>query len=68
LQLDSKKPSIALKDYIYTEIRYKMLTHSNPDMAKQLLEEGQKFVNDRWAMYEKLAANSGAVAPVVAAS
>ncbi|TAN35890.1 MAG: pyruvate:ferredoxin (flavodoxin) oxidoreductase [Verrucomicrobia bacterium] len=66
LQLDSKQPSIPLKDYIYTEIRYKMLTHSNPEVAKQLLEDGQKFVNDRWAMYEKLAANGGAVAPVVA--
>ena len=57
LQLDSKKPSIALKDYIYTEVRYKMLTHSNPEAAKLLLEQGQKFVNERWAMYEKLAAN-----------
>ena len=54
-QLDSKKPVIPLKDYIYTEIRYKMLTHSNPEAAKMLLEEGQKFVNDRWAIYEKMA-------------
>jgi pyruvate-ferredoxin/flavodoxin oxidoreductase len=67
LQLDSKKPSISLKDYIYTEIRYKMLTHSNPETARRLLDEGQKFVNDRWAMYEKLAAHGGAVAPVVPA-
>jgi pyruvate-ferredoxin/flavodoxin oxidoreductase len=56
LELDSKKPSIPLKDYNYTEVRYKMLTHSNPEAAAMLLDQGQKFVNERWAMYEKLAA------------
>ena len=63
LQLDSKKPSIPLKDYIYTEVRYKMLTHSNPEAAAKLLIQGQTFVDERWAMYENLAAAKGAVIP-----
>ena len=61
LQLDSKKPSIPLEDYIYNEIRYKMLAHKRPDEAKRLLTMGQEFVNERWKMYESMAAgNNGA--------
>jgi pyruvate-ferredoxin/flavodoxin oxidoreductase len=59
LQLDSKKPSIRLEDYVYSEIRYKMLLRSNPAAAKQLLIEGQAYVNERWNMYERLAASNG---------
>ena len=66
LQLDSKKPSIPLKDYIYTEVRYKMLTHSNPEAAAMLLIQGQKFVDERWAMYENLAAAKGNPVPAAA--
>ena len=33
-QLDSRAPSIKLKDYIYNETRYTMLAKSNPDEAQ----------------------------------
>ena len=33
-QLDSRPPTIALKDYIYNETRYTMLAKSNPEHAK----------------------------------
>ncbi|MCX6998352.1 MAG: pyruvate:ferredoxin (flavodoxin) oxidoreductase [Kiritimatiellaeota bacterium] len=56
LVLDSKKPTVPLQDYIYNEMRYKMLTHSQPEAAKLLLAQGQAFVNERWALYEKMAA------------
>ncbi|MBN1286090.1 MAG: pyruvate:ferredoxin (flavodoxin) oxidoreductase [Anaerolineae bacterium] len=55
-QLDSKAPKIPLKDYIYNETRYSMLTRSFPDVADRLLAEAQAFVNERWAKYEHLAA------------
>jgi pyruvate-ferredoxin/flavodoxin oxidoreductase len=56
LQIDCKKPSIPLKDYIYNEIRYKMLTRSNPEEAKRLLDEAQERVGERWRLYQNLAA------------
>jgi pyruvate-ferredoxin/flavodoxin oxidoreductase len=56
LQLDSKAPSIPLEKYIYNETRYTMLTRSNPEVAKELLKDAQEQVNQRWALYEQLAA------------
>ncbi|UCF04006.1 MAG: pyruvate:ferredoxin (flavodoxin) oxidoreductase, partial [bacterium] len=55
LQLDSKAPTIPLKDYIYSENRYSILTHMIPDEAQQLLKEAQEVVNRRWRLYEHLA-------------
>jgi len=64
LHLDSKPPSIPLRDYIYNETRYTMLAQSQPERAKQLLELAQQDVRDRWKVYERLAANaSPAAAP-----
>ena len=37
-QLDSKAPSIRLKEYAYREARYTMLARSNPELAAELLE------------------------------
>ncbi|MFL6275917.1 MAG: pyruvate:ferredoxin (flavodoxin) oxidoreductase [Blastocatellia bacterium] len=54
-QLDSKDPSLALKDYIYTEGRYRILQQSDPEAAKYLLGQAQQAVNDRWRHYKKLA-------------
>jgi len=55
LKLDSKPPSLALKDYAYNEARYTMLTKSKPDEAKRLIELAQKDVASRWSMYQQLA-------------
>ncbi len=33
-----------------------MLVHSDPEGAKNLLALGQQDVNERWKLYEKLAA------------
>ncbi|HXZ79534.1 MAG TPA: pyruvate:ferredoxin (flavodoxin) oxidoreductase, partial [Terriglobales bacterium] len=52
LQLDSKAPSIPLEKYIYNETRYTMLTHSHPEEAKELLQEAQQDVVNRWKLYE----------------
>jgi len=53
--LDSRAPSIPLKDYIYNETRYTMLVKSNPEEAKKLYEEAQGDVNSRWKLYDYMA-------------
>ncbi len=55
LKLDSRKPKINLKDYAYTETRYKMLTKLKPKAAGELIEKAQKEVTSRWALYEQMA-------------
>jgi pyruvate-ferredoxin/flavodoxin oxidoreductase len=54
-QLDSSDPKIALRDYIYTEGRYRMLQQSDPEVAKFLLGQAQKAVTRRWQQYKQLA-------------
>ena len=56
LQLDSKAPSVPLKQYAYNETRYTMLAHSDPVAAKRLLDEAQNDVRARWRLYEHWAA------------
>jgi pyruvate-ferredoxin/flavodoxin oxidoreductase len=55
-QLDSSDPKIPLKDYIYTEGRYRMLQQSDPEVAKFLLGQAEKAVQHRWKQYKQLAA------------
>jgi pyruvate-ferredoxin/flavodoxin oxidoreductase len=56
-QLDSHDPKIPLKDYIYTEGRYRMLQQSDPEVARLLLGEAEKAVQRRWRQYKQLAAS-----------
>jgi len=53
-QLDSRPPSIKLKDYVYNETRYTMLAKSNPDEAHRLLDLAQQDVLERWKIYENM--------------
>jgi pyruvate-ferredoxin/flavodoxin oxidoreductase len=58
-QLDSKAPSIRLKEYTYREARYTMLARSNPVLAAQLLKEAQDDVERQWRVYSARAAMPG---------
>jgi len=58
-QLDSKAPSIRLKDYAYREARYTMLARSNPELAAELLKEAQDDVEREWRVYSARAAMPG---------
>jgi pyruvate-ferredoxin/flavodoxin oxidoreductase len=58
-QLDSKAPSIPLKEYAYREARYTMLARSHPEAAKQLLAEAQDDVERNWRVYSARAAMPG---------
>ncbi|HPC58905.1 MAG TPA: hypothetical protein PK689_07895, partial [Kiritimatiellia bacterium] len=63
LQLDSKAPSVDLKDYIYNETRYTMLLKSNPEAAARLLDMAQANVKKDWTKYAKLADLPAPAAP-----
>ncbi|TXT33307.1 MAG: putative pyruvate-flavodoxin oxidoreductase, partial [Chitinophagaceae bacterium] len=52
---DSPRPTISLKDYAYNELRYKVLTITNPTEAERLMKHAQELVNLKWKNYEELA-------------
>jgi pyruvate-ferredoxin/flavodoxin oxidoreductase len=58
-QLDSKGPSIRLKEYAYREARYTMLARGNPELAAELLKEAQDDVERQWRVYSARAAMPG---------
>jgi pyruvate-ferredoxin/flavodoxin oxidoreductase len=58
-QLDSKAPSIRLKEYAYREARYTMLARSNPELAAELLKEAQDDVERQWRVYSSRASMPG---------
>ncbi|MGZ4128679.1 MAG: hypothetical protein ACXVEX_11125, partial [Actinomycetota bacterium] len=55
-KLDSKAPSIPLRDFVSTEARYAILSRTHPDRAGELLALAQADVDERWRYYEQLAA------------
>jgi pyruvate-ferredoxin/flavodoxin oxidoreductase len=58
-QLDSKAPSISLKQYAYQEARYTMLVRSDPEAARGLLKIAQDDVERQWRVYSNRAAMAG---------
>jgi pyruvate-ferredoxin/flavodoxin oxidoreductase len=58
-QLDSKAPSIRLKEFAYREARYTMLARGNPEMAAELLTEAQDDVERQWRVYSARAGMPG---------
>ena len=56
LVLDSKEPSLPLKDYIYNETRYKSLVATDPEVAEALLKEEEKDIKARWRYFSHMAA------------
>jgi pyruvate-ferredoxin/flavodoxin oxidoreductase len=57
--LDSRPPSIPLKDYIYNESRYTMLQRAHPDTAAELLIEATDDVERTWRVYSARASMPG---------
>lgn len=52
--LDSPRPTIPLREYAYNEMRYKILTRTNPEEAEKLMVKAQEAVDRRWQTYEHL--------------
>ncbi|MBC8330774.1 MAG: pyruvate:ferredoxin (flavodoxin) oxidoreductase [Anaerolineae bacterium] len=58
LNLDSKAPTIPVKEAAYTETRYSMLALSDEGRAEQLMQTAQADVNARWELYQQMASMS----------
>ena len=58
-RLDSPRPTIALKDYAYNELRYRTLAETDPKVAQMLLAQAQRVVTDKYRQYEELASRGG---------
>jgi pyruvate-ferredoxin/flavodoxin oxidoreductase len=58
--LDSPRPVIGLRDYAYNELRYKILTRTNPEEAEKLMLLAQELVDLRWKTYEEMASHGAA--------
>lgn len=56
--LDSRAPKQPVEKYLNMENRFKMLTMSKPEVAKELFKLAQEDVDARWSMYEYLASRS----------
>ena len=54
-RLDSKPPSVDLRDMLSTEGRFAMLERSDPERAAQLRAGLQRDITERWSYYEQLA-------------
>ena len=55
-KLDSRAPKLPLYTYTDNEARFRMLKLKDPERARELGKAAQQFVDDRYALYERLAA------------
>ena len=53
--LDSREPSIPVKDYAYNETRFRMLTQSDEARAEALMKNAEEDAKRNWEYYKKLA-------------
>ena len=58
-QLDSPRPTVPLKEYQATELRYKSLVDSRPQEAAELSAMAQVVATERYRKYEELARTDG---------
>ncbi len=58
-QLDSKEPTMPLKEFLMGETRYRTLTQSAPEEAARLHEALEGEYKQRWTMLKKLADGEG---------
>ncbi len=53
--LDSRTPSIPLRDFAAKEGRYSLLARSKPELSERLMKLAQDDVTERWHLYEQMA-------------
>ncbi len=53
-QLDSRKPTIPLKDFALKEARFAMLARADAEHAQQLMKLAQADIDDQWHYYEQM--------------
>ena len=55
LIIDSKEPTIDIGEYMYNEVRFRALKHTNPERALKFLEQSRKDAQRRYKYYTYLA-------------
>jgi pyruvate-ferredoxin/flavodoxin oxidoreductase len=60
LRLDSRKPSLPLREFELEESRFSRLARTRAERSEELLELAQADIDRRWRLYEQLAAIDGA--------
>ena len=58
-RLDSTRPRLPLEDFSYQELRYRILAQTRPEEARMLLRQAQAAVDERYRLYEDIAARDG---------
>ncbi len=53
--LDSARPRIPFRDYAHNELRYRMLTQTNPGEAEALMRRAEAALARKWDLYEVMA-------------
>jgi pyruvate-ferredoxin/flavodoxin oxidoreductase len=53
-QLDSRKPTIPLREFALQEARFAMLERTDPERSAHLLALAQSDADERWRFYEQL--------------
>ncbi len=56
LTIESKDPTVAVRDYAYNETRYRMLVQSDEARAELLMQQATADVAKRWELYRQMAA------------
>ncbi|MGC8903893.1 pyruvate:ferredoxin (flavodoxin) oxidoreductase [Thermus sp.] len=56
LRLDSKPPTLPLREYLYAENRYRLLLQTHPEGAEAFLRLAEEAVRERWERLMRLAA------------
>ena len=57
--LDAPRPRVRFKDYAGNELRYKMLSRTNPQEYDHLMAMAQQTVEQKWDIYEEMASRKG---------
>ena len=60
LQLDSKRPTMPVREYLARENRFRALTQTRPGDVEKLYDFAQKEVDMKWDFYEYLASRGSA--------
>ena len=58
-RLDSPRPRISLEEYRSREVRFKVVEQTNPAESRHMLHQAQLAVEERYKLYEDLAARDG---------
>ncbi|HEX6144210.1 MAG TPA: hypothetical protein VFZ01_15945, partial [Geminicoccaceae bacterium] len=53
--LDSQRPRVPFREYADNELRYRMLTRTNPKEADELMRRAEAHIRQKWDLYEVMA-------------